>query len=355
MLDTNENSATGSGRSGRPIRVAIVDDSLTVRTVFSRIIGSASDCTIVAEGRSGEEAVAIARETPCDVMLMDLEMPGIGGLAALPDILSSPTPPKVLVISSLTQDGAIATVTALAMGAADTLAKPSPGAFGDAYAATLLARVRALAGHDTPAPPAPRTRSCGRKDARIIAIAGSTGGIHALTQFLRHLPTRVDQPILIAQHLPDSFVPVFARQIATASGRDTRIAQRDMVLARGSITVAPGNAHLLLDREGADWIAELDSTPAKSGCWPSADPLFESVAETTDGEACAVVLSGMGRDGLEGARVLHEAGGTILAQDAETASVWGMPRAVVEAGLAADVLPPEKLAHAVGQFAKLVV
>ena len=353
MIFPPNDAAHDDASAPRPIRVAIVDDSLTVRTVFSRIISTAPDCIIAAQGRSGEDAVTIARTTPCDVLLMDLEMPGIGGLAALPNILSCADAPKVLVISSLAKDGAVATMTALAMGAADTLAKPSPGAFGESYAATLLSRVRALAGQDAPARTVRRTRDRGRKDARVIALAGSTGGIHALSQFLKSLPARVDQPILIAQHLPDSFVPVFARQVASASGRDTRIAQRDMVLEPRSITVAPGDAHLLLDREGVDFIAELDRTPAKSGCWPSADPLFASVAKTTRGEACAVVLSGMGRDGVDGARALHAAGGTILAQDAETASVWGMPRAVVEAGLASDVLPPEALAHAVGELAKL--
>jgi two-component system chemotaxis response regulator CheB len=356
MNSPSSPSAKRENRGRQPIRVFIVDDSVTVRTVFARIVGGEDDLDLVGQAGTAEQALHLLPHSPCDVLLLDLEMPGIGGLGALPAILEKPAAPKVLVISSLTEEGAEHTVAALSMGAADTMLKPRPGAFDAAYAASLLARIRALGTDRCPlgirhaeTPPKPLAP---RRDPRILGIGSSTGGISALNLLLRHLPPVVDLPILVTQHLPASFMPVFARQLAAVSGRETLLGDAGMTLAPGQIIVAPGHAHLTVQKRGTSYVTALSYAPARSGCCPSVDPMLASLAEATQGAACGIMLSGMGRDGCEGAAALHGSGGAVLAQDSASAAVWGMPRAVIEAGLASAVLPPEGLARHVARMAR---
>lgn len=347
-------------RNPEAVRIMIVDDSLTVRTVFSRMIQRESDMEIVASAGTAERALVELRSTPVDVILLDLEMPGMGGLEALPKMLATAHDAQVLVVSSLTAEGAEHTLTALSMGAADTMLKPRPGGFNDAYRDSLLAKIRALGGkseprrspdRSEPAPPAVRAPRRAAKRPKVVAIGASTGGIHALNLFLRRLPAAFDLPILITQHLPDSFIPVFARQMEMASGRPADLAGEGTVIARGRIVIAPGNGHMIVRRQGLQHVTGLVYQPVRSGCMPSVDPMFESLASAYDGQVAAVLLSGMGRDGTEGAQAIAAAGGTIFAQDAESCAVWGMPRTVAETGLAAAVLPPEQLADRVAAMA----
>jgi two-component system chemotaxis response regulator CheB len=179
----------------------------------------------------------------------------------------------------------------------------------------------------------------------LIAIGASTGGIHALGQLLGALTPQVQLPILITQHLPGSFMDPFVRQLRVASGRQASVAQEGSPLARGEILVAPGASHMTLaaDKAGAI-VVRLQDGPVASGCRPSVDPMFDSCARLFGCHALGVVLSGMGRDGAEGAARIVHAGGTIMAQDAATSAVWGMPGAVAAAGLASAVLPPEQIA-----------
>ena len=348
--DTDE-PRSGAQGSARPVRVMIVDDSLVVRTVLSRIIAPETDIEIVGKTGSAELAIAQLARTPADVVLLDLEMPGMGGLEALPRILKEHENTQVLVVSSLTEEGAEYTVAALSMGAADTMLKPRPGQFGDAYRDALLAKIRAL-GPDAEVTSARSHRPLPTRRARnqhavrpsILAIGASTGGIHAVSILLRNLPAWVDLPILVAQHLPASFAGVFARQLQCASGRETLVAVDGMTIAKNTIYVANGEGHMVVERKGE--LLQLASLHhrAPSGCTPSVDPLFESLARAVGPETLAVVLSGMGRDGAYAAPELVSAGGTIFVQDQESAAVWGMPRAIAEAGLAEAVLPPDQLA-----------
>jgi two-component system chemotaxis response regulator CheB len=331
----------------------IVDDSLTARTVLSRIIESESDLTIVAKATTAEMALARLAEEPVDVILLDLEMPGMGGLEALPKLLERSGGGQVLVVSSLTTEGAEHTLAALSMGAADTLLKPRPGEFDDAYRSQLVTRIRALgrsatqiAGTITPSP-----RRESRKAPRIVAIGASTGGIHALCLLLRALPARYELPILVTQHLPGSFMPVLARQLELASGRPARVAGVGDEIVPGQILVAPGEGHLIVQEKAGRLVTGIARHKVPSGCIPSVDPLFETLADAGRGQAIGVVLSGMGRDGAQGAAKLAAAGGTLFAQDAATSSVWGMPRAIAEAGLAAAVLPPERIAERIAAIA----
>ena len=334
-----------------PVRVLVVDDSPTVRAVFARLISAEADLEVAASEESAERALATLLQTSPDVILLDLDMPGIGGLDAMPQMIELAAPARVLVVSSLTVRGAEQTLAALSLGAADTLAKPKPGQFDKDYRATLLRKIRLLGrvakrAREKAAPPAqPPLRPHPKELPHVIAIGASTGGIHALGQLLGALSPRIQLPILITQHLPASFMEPFVRQLCAASGRPTVVACEGMPVSPGRIIVAPGDAHLTLatDSEGRT-IVRLQDGPVASGCRPSVDPMFESCARLYGAHALGVVLSGMGRDGAEGAARIVRAGGTIMAQDAATSAVWGMPGAVASAGLASAVLPPEQIA-----------
>ena len=347
----SEQIDTGPARKpcADPVRVMIVDDSLTVRTVFSRMIKQEADMRIVATANTAEGGIAELAAAKPHVMMLDLEMPGMGGLEALPKIMAAAPDTKVLVISSLTADGAEATVKALSLGAADTMLKPRPGGFNEDYKANLLGKIRALKGIKpedrakvVPAKPAAARRS--GKAPQVVAIGASTGGIHALNLFLRQVPKNFDLPILITQHLPASFIPVFAKQMEMAAGREAILADEGVEIQRGKIYIAPGHGHMVVRRSAGRHILGLAYQPVKSGCTPSVDPMFETLAEAYDGHVAGVLLSGMGRDGTDGAQSIVSAGGSIYAQNADTCAVWGMPRAVTELGLATAVLPPAELA-----------
>ena len=336
-----------SAKAGKAIRVMLVDDSLTVRTIFRRMVESDGAMEVTATASSGERAISQLKTTPVDVVLLDLEMPGIGGLEALPTILKTAPDAQVLVVSSLTEDGAEATVAALSQGAADTMLKPRPGGFNEDYRSQLLGKIRALGGGEAAeaaAPPAPEPKQERRtKRPELIAIGASTGGIHALNLMLRELTPDFDLPILITQHLPSSFIPVFARQIEVASGRPTVIADDGTEIHNGEIAIATGHGHMMVRRIGDRLVVKTSSEPARSGCLPSVDPMLTSASDACDGRVLAIILSGMGRDGFLGAEHLTAAGGAVWAQNAETSAVWGMPGAVAKAGLTSHIGAPENL------------
>jgi two-component system chemotaxis response regulator CheB len=173
----------------------------------------------------------------------------------------------------------------------------------------------------------------------------NSGGIHAINDFLSRLPRKTGLPIFLTQHLPPLFMPYFARQVAVSSGRRARVVEEDEPVTADEIHVAPGTAHLRLVRRGGKVRVMLDASPAPSGCLPSVDPMLASVAEIYGRGGVAVMLSGMGRDGLIGSSTLVSAGGVVLAQDQASSAIWGMPRAVAEAGLATVIARPGELAR----------
>lgn len=334
----------------RPTRVMLVDDSLTVRSVLSRLINGEVDLEVVAKASSAELALAELQQTSVDVVLLDLEMPGIGGLGALPKILATHEDIQVLVVSSLTEDGAEHTLQALSMGAADTMLKPRAGGFDAIYCETLFAKIRALGPDDKglscPKPqdvqPHPNI-SAARNRPELIAIGASTGGIHAMCLFLKNLSPAVNVPILVTQHLPGTFMDVFAKQLESASSREAVIATDGTPITGNKIFIAPGDGHLNIRRSTNGLVAKISQEIATSGCMPSVDPMLASAATATEGRALGVILSGMGKDGANGASTLTEAGGMIMVQDQESSAVWGMPRAAAELGLASAILQPVDL------------
>ena len=331
----------------------IVDDSTVARAVLSRMVESDPTFEITAVAGSAEDAIEALGECRVDIVLLDLEMPGAGGLKSIPRIIAAGAGAKVMIVSSLAEDGAEQTVAALALGAADTMPKPGTGRFNGKFSEILLGKLKALgyASVEPPRPVAPKAgvqsllRSMPSDPIDVLAIGASTGGIHALGALFHALPERIGVPILVTQHLPIPFMSVFARQLGGVAQREALVAEDGMELAPDRILVAPGDAHLTIEPARSGFVVRLAHGRSSSGCMPSVDPMLASVGAMFGNGAAGVILTGMGRDGVEGASRLVACGGSILAQDEGSSAVWGMPRAVLEAGLACAVLPPEKIAR----------
>jgi two-component system chemotaxis response regulator CheB len=342
----------------RPIRLLIVDDSAVARAVFARMVGDRPEFEIAATVPGADAALAVLAQTRVDIIILDIEMPGQDGLTALPGLLAASRGARVLIVSSSAEQGAAATVQALTLGAADTLAKPGASAFGGSFAETLadkLIRIgHAPSGESSsararePLPPF-RLRGVGEHRVGCVAIGASTGGLHALSDLLRGLPPGFAPPILITQHLPPAFMSIFAAQVQDMAGRPTTVARPGMALARGRILVAPGEGHLSVELAGGMPRVRITQERVESGCLPSVDPMLASVAEVFGTGAVGVVLSGMGRDGLRGAERLAAAGADIFVQDRESSVVWGMPGAVATANQASAILPPFQIADMIAR------
>jgi two-component system chemotaxis response regulator CheB len=332
----------------------IVDDSMVARAVLSRMVESDDAFEIAAVAGTAEDAIDALNEVRVDIIVLDLEMPGAGGLKSIPRIMRAAAGAKVMIVSSLAEEGAEETVAALALGAADTLPKPGTGRFNGRFSEVLLGRLKAL-GHanvhtgqpavESGRSAQPMLRSMPTDPIDVLAIGASTGGIHALGVLFAALPRRIGVPILVTQHLPVPFMPVFARQLRAAAHREALVAEDRMPLLPDRILLAPGDAHLTVDVSDDVPIVRLTHGRMASGCMPSVDPMFASVGAVYGPNALGVVLTGMGRDGVEGAARLVTSGGSIIAQDEASCAVWGMPRAVLEAGLASAILPPDKIAR----------
>ena len=338
--------------SRRPSRLMIVDDSMVARAVLSRMIDADGNFEIAAIAGTAEDAIEALGQVMVDTILLDLEMPGAGGLKSIPKILEAAKGAKVLIVSSLAEEGAEETVAALALGAADTLPKPGTGRFNGRFSEVLLGKLRELGYADRSSIPVASLSSPPRtvlaqsdEPLRLLAVGASTGGIHALGTFFAALPERIGVPILVTQHLPPAFMTVFARQLSNAANRVAIVAEDGTRLLPDQIVVAPGEAHLMVDEVNGTLVARLLKTKVASGCMPSVDPMLSSAGAVLGAGALGVILTGMGRDGVDGARRLVEAGGAVMAQDEASSAVWGMPRAVADAGIACAILPPDKLAR----------
>ena len=332
-----------------PVRIMLVDDSLVVRSVLERIIGTYKEFDVVASMASAINAVEYLKENSVDIVILDVEMPDRSGLDALPDILQHGGEARVLVLSSICEEGGPAAVRALSLGACDTLAKPGRSSFAGSFSETLTKRLRQLtkcrsegyvATEELSSPiaePEQGTFEC-------IAIGASTGGIPAIQSFLNGLDQAVSAPILLTQHLPGSFIPFLVRQLDSANTRPVVLAENGMWLEQGKIYVAPGEGHLTVEKafSGARIVIVSDSQNTRY--MPAVDPMFRSVAEVFGAQSLAVILSGMGSDGLLGAQKMRAVGANIYAQDPKSCVVWGMPGQIARAGIAAGVMEPAKIA-----------
>lgn len=338
-------AAARSVGSASRARILIVDDSAVARAVIGKCVEANPRFCVAGAVADAHAALAFLVANRVDIILLDIEMPGIDGLTALPDLLLAGQGARVIVVSSTCAEGAAGTIHALSLGAADTLVKPGVGGllgkFGDILDEKLS---RLLDGEDHPSmlpAPAPALAPAGEFD--LVAIGASTGGIHALSQLLRAIPASFRVPVLITQHLPPSFMPYFAAQVSVLAGRPCDVASERMTIQPGRIIIAPGEAHLRCVRTGDQLSVKLTTEKSASGCMPSVDPMFETVAEACGSRALGIVLSGMGRDGLIGAQQLVDAGAAVVAQDRASSVVWGMPGVVAKAGIAQAVLSPEDI------------
>lgn len=349
-------AAAGGKPTSRPIRVMIVDDSLVARAVLCRIVEADRDFEVVAQASNADAALDVLQGVRVDIVMLDVEMPGTCGLTALPRILANARGARVIIVSSIAEDGAAAAVQALSLGAADTISKPGSGRTHGNFAQVLLSKMRTI-GHARRedlrvAPPMADPRMAGIRlrpmsahPIRCIAIGASTGGLHALSQLFMALPPLVGVPILVTQHLPPVFIPFFASQLAGLTGRTVDVAADGGALTADRVLIAPGDGHLRIRGGAGEMRVFIDRTGPSGGCLPSVDPMFLSVCERFGAAACAVVLTGMGRDGLVGAEALAAAGASVLVQDPASSAVWGMPRSVAEAGHACAVLDPASIAR----------
>ena len=346
------------------IRVLIVDDSAVIRGALGRIIDGQTDMLVVTTAPNGRVALDALRHAKVDVVLLDVEMPEMDGLTALPLILSQHPDTRVIMASSLTQRGAEVTMTALGMGASDYIAKPAAksgsatlAAISDEIASKVRAIGRAARGVRRPAESVrafavpKRTELLANRvgDAaiRVVAISSSTGGPNALADVLSALPKDFPLPILITQHMPAVFTALLAQRLERDTGRSCVEAKDGDPIKPNCTYVAPGGYHMIVQTNEGQPYVRLTLTDPENFCRPSADPMLRSIAAIYGASALSVVLTGMGEDGMRGCKEIHMHGGRLIVQDEATSVVWGMPGAVVNAGLPAEVLPLPQIGHAI--------
>lgn len=358
------------------IRVMVVDDSVVIRGLLSRWLSEEDRIEVVASHRNGALAVNDVLKSDPDIVVLDIEMPEMDGMEALPKLLALKPKLTVIMASTLTERNAKISLEALALGAKDYIPKPS-GNHGVTtsveFRRDLVSKVLALGGQALrtsgtstsfrtapAAASAPATkpaiatddasgsislRPLQRVKPRILAIGCSTGGPSALRAFMTPQMVRVmkTMPVLLTQHMPATFTALLASQLGEQTGLHSAEGIDGEVLQPGHLYVAPGGRHMLLKQAGADICIALEDGPMINFCKPSVDPLFKSVARIYRNAALGVILTGMGDDGSDGSAMIADNGGNILAQDEETSVVWGMPGAVAKRGICAGILPLNEL------------
>ncbi len=343
-----------TGRDKRPIRVLVIDDSAFMRKAISLMLQSDPDIEVVGTARDGEEGIEKLKATLPDIVTLDIEMPRLSGMATLEWIMKE-HPLAVLMVSSSTRQGAEVTLRALELGAVDFVAKtPGGGMEVMKIQDELVRKVNAIArrrgGHLPAASDAlsvPKTIPRIHREAEIVAVGSSTGGPQALQMICSNLPHDFPCGVILVQHMPPAFTgPLAARLNGLSKLEVTEAAPNDLV-EPGRVLLAPGGFHLRLRRDGHRVTVTLSEEPRTLLHRPSVDVTFLSIAEIYGSRSVGVVLTGMGNDGLAGMRAIKAAGGKAIAQDEESSVVYGMPRAVVEAGLADHVLPLSAIPEAI--------
>ncbi len=357
----------------KPIRVMIVDDSAVVRGLVSRWIEEEPGIEVVARHANGKLAVAdVARSAP-DLVLLDVEMPVMDGLEALPLLLKARPGVRVLMVSTLTKRNAEISFKALSLGALDYLPKPDSNSeltLSADFRGEVCRKIKALGRARLPravldggVPQAAgeavsltrgefafRQRRFSLVPPRVIAIGSSTGGLQALAAVLGALsPSLSRVAVLIAQHMPPMFTAVLAERLSKASGREVKEGINGEPVRPGIIYVAPGGHHMTVVNPTGP-VLRIGDEPPVHFCRPAVDPLFRSVATTFGPAALGIVLTGMGHDGAAGARNIADAGGSVVAQDEASSVVWGMPGAAVSVGACVALLPPAGIAETVAKL-----
>ncbi len=334
-----------------PVRVMLVDDSAVMRGFLRRVLEPEARIAIVGAAGNGKEAVETVAILKPDLVILDIEMPVMDGMTALPLLLKAQPGLKVLVASVLSKRNAAISLDAMRLGASDYVSKPEKAfepQIAAAYGAELASRILAITRRDgEPAAPrivpaAPPRQIVGTAP-EAIAIGSSTGGPPALMEVLGALGG-VRQPIFITQHMPATFTTLLADSLGRLTGRPSAEAVDGETVQNGHIYVAPAGRHLTAERVGAKVFLRLNDGPAENFCKPAVDPMFRTLADAYGRSLLGVILTGMGQDGAKGCEALSRAGGRFIVQDEKTSVVWGMPGAAARTGLAEGVLPLKEIA-----------
>ena len=353
----------------------VVDDSVVIRGLISRWIASEPDMVVAASLRTGLDAVNQIERVNPDVAVLDIEMPDLDGISALPLLLAKKPNLIIIMASTLTRRNAEISFKALSLGAADYIPKPEstrePTA-AETFRHDLIQKIRHLGAKvrravpaaaspslapalDRSREPLPRAavaqpqllrRAFSTQAPRALLIGSSTGGPQALMALVTELGAVIDRfPVLITQHMPPTFTTILAEHLARSSHRPAHEAVDGEIVKAGKIYLAPGGRHMRVVRQGTDAVIALDDGPPVNFCKPAVDPLFASAIDVWQGGVLAVVLTGMGSDGMRGGREIVAAGGSVIAQDEASSVVWGMPGAAANAGICAAILPLNQIAQ----------
>jgi two-component system chemotaxis response regulator CheB len=362
----------------QPLKVMVVDDSVVIRGMISRWIEAEPDMVVVASLRTGLDAVNQIERADPDVAVLDIEMPDLDGISALPQLLAKKRNLIVIMASTLTRRNAEISFKALSLGASDYIPKPEStraAAAADTFHHDLIQKIRTFGAkvrRAMPASPSPllapvvgksreyvarpvpaaaaqpaavARRAFGQQAPRVLLIGSSTGGPQALMSLVTDLGPVIDRfPVLITQHMPPTFTTILAEHLARSSHRPAHEAVDGEVVKAGRIYLAPGGRHMRVVRHGAEAQIALDDGPAVNFCKPAVDPLFISAIDVWQGAILAAILTGMGSDGMRGGKEIVAAGGSIIAQDEASSVVWGMPGAAANAGICAAILPLNQIA-----------
>ncbi len=357
----------------RRIRVMIVDDAVVVRGLFTRWVEAEPDLELAASLRTGREAVNQLERADPDVVVLDVDMPDLDGMAALPQLLAKKPDLVVIMASTLTRRNAEISLRALSLGATDYIPKPDTNrevTTSGTFRRELIEKIRQLGLRakrfhapllhpEAPPPSKPVTprvalqapardivlRPMPVMPPRVLLIGASTGGPQALNAVLGHIAGIFERaPVLITQHMPPTFTTILAEHLTRLVNRPVHEAVDGEPVNAGGVYIAPGGKHMRVARSDGTAVIAIDDGPSINFCKPSVDPLFASAAEVWGPKALALVLTGMGSDGLQGAKELVAAGGHVLAQDEASSVVWGMPGQVAHAGLASALLPLNDIA-----------
>lgn len=375
-------------KSSDAIRVMVVDDSAVIRGLFAKLLDSDSDIEVVTTASTGAMAVNLLSRTgdneiDVDVITLDIQMPEMDGLTALPKILALRKNVKVIMASTLTKESAEETMKALSLGAAECLAKPDTSSGREAmyiFSRDLLEKVKVLGrvarGDSTGARPSIvrdsginssvvakkiipdgeiklRSKSLVRKPG-VIAIGSSTGGPQALMKVFADLKgKKFNVPVFLTQHMPAQFTALLAKQLSEISGIECKEGVDGEEVRRGCVYVAPGNYHMVLKKKGENVFIHTNQDSPENFCRPSVDPMLRSIAESYGAErVLVVILTGMGSDGYHGSKEIADNGGTVIAQDEATSIVWGMPGVVATKGVCTVVVPLQKITESIIELAQ---
>lgn len=336
-----------------PLRVVVVDDSATVRVVLRRLLEGAG-VSVVGVAGDGLEAIELIRKLRPDVVTLDVEMPRLDGLATLERLMAE-QPVPVVMVSSLTSEGATATIRALELGAVDFIEKPALSSLGSEGAVLIAerlmqaARARIRGVRPRPAVAPARIDPARTWQRRIAVIGSSTGGPQSLKEVLTRLPADFGVPVVVVQHMPAGFTRSLAERLNSLGPLPCVEAAPGMRLEPGKVLLAPGGHHLEFDARGN---VCLTDRPPELGVKPAVNVTLESVAAIPQANPLVAILTGMGHDGVRGCELVRAVGATVIAQDEATSIVYGMPRAVATAGLVDEIVPLDRVADALVRHAQ---